>query len=121
MRGRAMSISPTDAQVQIVPRGYIVFDLEIHDPAGYADQGLRGQASIRRFGRRVLCGGPATEGIVESLEGDWPTKRLVITAFLTVDIARSWYHSDLYQAAAHKRQATSTGRVLLVGGWNRLW
>jgi uncharacterized protein (DUF1330 family) len=116
-----MSISPADAQVQIVPRGYVVFDLEIHDPAGYADYRLDGQASIRRFGGRVLSGDPAPEGIVESLEGDWPTKRLVITEFLTVDIARSWYHSDLYQAAAHKRQATSTGRVLLVGGWNRLW
>jgi Domain of unknown function (DUF1330) len=37
----------------------------------------------------------------------------------TVDIARAWYHSDLYQAAARKRQATSTGRVLLVDGWDR--
>ncbi len=48
-------------------------------------------------------------------------KRLVITEFPTVDIARAWYHSDLYQAAARKRQATSTGRVLLVGGWDRPW
>jgi uncharacterized protein (DUF1330 family) len=45
----------------------------------------------------------------------------VINEFPTVDIARAWYHSDLYQAAARKRQATSNGRVLLVGGWNRPW
>src|SRR3984885_517475 len=121
MRGRAMSISPTDAQVQIVPRGYVVFDLEIHAPAGYADYRLDGQASIRRFGGRVLSGDPAPAGIVEPLEGEWLTKRLGITEFPTIDIARAWYHSDLYQAAARKRQATSTGRVLLVGGWDRPW
>ena len=104
-----------------VPAGYIVFDLEIHDAAGYAAYRLDGQASIRRFGGRVLSGDPAPAGIVEPLEGEWLTKRLVITEFPTIDIARAWYHSDLYQAATRKRQATSTGRVLLVGGWDRPW
>ena len=103
------------------PRGYVVFDLEIHDPEGYAAYRLDGQASIRRFGGRVLSGDPAPAGVVEPLEGEWPTKRLVITEFPTIDIARAWYHSDLYQAAARKRQATSSGRVLLVGGWDRPW
>jgi uncharacterized protein (DUF1330 family) len=103
------------------PRGYVVFDLEIHDPAGYADYRLDGQASVRRFGGRVLSGDPAPEGVVELLEGEWSTKRLVITEFPTIDIARAWYRSDLYQAAARKRQATSSGRVLLVGGWDRPW
>ena len=77
-----------------------MFDLEIHDAEGYAAYRLDGQASIRRFGGRVLSGDPAPEGIVEPLEGEWLTKRLVITEFPTVDIARAWYHSDLYQAAA---------------------
>jgi uncharacterized protein (DUF1330 family) len=103
------------------PRGYVVFDLEIHDPKGYAAYRLDGQASIRRFGGRVLSGDPAPEGVVELLEGEWPTKRLVITEFPTIDIARAWYHSDLYQAAARSRQATSSGRVLLVGGWDQPW
>ncbi len=102
-------------------RGYVVFDLEIHHPDGYAAYRLDGQASIRRFGGRVLSGDPAPEGVVELLEGEWLTKRLVITEFPTVDIARAWYHSDLYQAAARKRQATSSGSVLLVGGWDRPW
>ena len=98
-----------------------MFDLDIHDAEGYAPTAST-TASIRRFGGRVLSGDPAPEGTVESLEGEWlTTKRLVITEFPTVDIARAWYHSDLYQAAARKRQATSTGRVILVGGWDRPW
>jgi uncharacterized protein (DUF1330 family) len=55
-----------------------VFDLDIHDPDGYAAYRLDGQASIRRFGGRVLSGDPAPEGVVELLEGEWLTKRLVI-------------------------------------------
>ena len=106
---------------QPAARGYVVFDLEINDPDGYAAYRLDGQASIRRFGGRVLSGDPAPEGVVELLEGKWLTKRLVITEFPTVDIARAWYHSDLYLAAARKRQATSSGRVVLVGGWDRPW
>jgi uncharacterized protein (DUF1330 family) len=103
------------------PHGYVVFDLEIHDPEGYAAYRLDGQASIRRFGGRVLSGDPAPEGVVELLEGEWLTRRLVIAEFPTIDIARSWYHSDLYQAAARKRQETSSGRALLVGGWDQPW
>ena len=104
-----------------VPKGYVVFDLEIRDPGGYEAYRLDGQASIRHFGGRVLSGEPAPRGVVEALEGDWPTKRLVIAEFPTIDVARAWFHSELYQAAARKRQAASTGRVLLVGGWNQPW
>jgi uncharacterized protein (DUF1330 family) len=104
-----------------VPKGYVVFDLEIQDPAGYEDYRLLGQASVRRFGGRVLSGEPAPKGVVETLEGDWPTKRFVINEFPSVDIARAWYHSDLYQEAVRARQATSSGRVLLVGGWPKPW
>jgi uncharacterized protein (DUF1330 family) len=109
------------AAAPFTPKGYVVFDLEIHDSEGYEAYRLDGQASIRRYGGRVLSGEPAPRGVVEQLEGEWPTRRLVISEFQTVDIARAWFQSDLYQAAAAKRQATSTGRVLLVGGWNRPW
>lgn len=122
-KGSLMSApSPAAAESPCpAPRGYVVFDLEIHDPDGYAAYRLEGQASIRRFGGRVLSGDPAPEGVVELLEGEWLTRRLVIAEFPTIDIARAWYHSDLYQAAARKRQATSSGSVLLVGGWDRPW
>src|SRR5260370_32255238 len=94
-----MSLSPVAAQRgQLVPRGYVVFDLEIHDANGYAAYRLDGQDSIRRFGGRVLSGDPAPEGIVESLEGEWLTKRLGITEFPTVDLAPARHHSDLYHA-----------------------
>jgi uncharacterized protein (DUF1330 family) len=105
----------------IVPKAYVVFDLEITDPDAYEAYRVEGQATTRAFGGRVLTGDPAPRGVVEELEGGWPTKRLVINEFPTIDIARAWFHSEQYQSAARKRQASSAGRVLLVGGWNRAW
>lgn len=109
-----MSTAPT-------PKGYVVFDLDIADPEGYEAYRQKGQASVRRYGGRVLSGEPAPRGIVETLEGDWDTKRFVILEFPTVQTARDWYGSEEYQAAARHRQATSTGRVLLVEGWKKPW
>jgi uncharacterized protein (DUF1330 family) len=109
------------ASSPIVPKGYVVFDLDITDPKGYEDYRLDGQRSIRHWGGRVLSGEPAPTGVVESLEGEWDTKRLVIVEHTTLAVARGWYESAEYQAAARKRQATSNGRVLLVEGWNKPW
>lgn len=103
------------------PKGYVVFDLEITDPDGYEAYRLQGQASVKRHGGRVLSGEPAPAGVVETLEGVWDTKRLVILEFPTIQAARDWYGSGEYQAAARYRQATSTGRVLLVEGWKKPW
>ncbi|WP_326568899.1 DUF1330 domain-containing protein [Amycolatopsis rhabdoformis] len=116
-----MTSASSGPEAKPTPKGYVVFDLEIHDPERYEAYRLDGQASIRRFGGRVLSGEPAPRGVVEALEGDWPTLRLVIVEFPTIDIARAWFNSDTYQAAARKRQASSTGRVLLVGGWEKPW
>jgi uncharacterized protein (DUF1330 family) len=104
-----------------VPKGYVVFDLEITDSDGYEDYRLDGQAAIRKWNGRVLSGEPAPRGVVECLEGDWPTKRLVVVEFESIAVARDWYYSEQYQAAARKRQATSNGRVLLVEGWKQPW
>jgi uncharacterized protein (DUF1330 family) len=56
-----------DAPQIFVPKGYVVFDLEITDPAGYEAYRLDGQSSTRAFGGRVLSGEPAPRGVVEQL------------------------------------------------------
>lgn len=104
-----------------VGRAYVVFDLEITDPDAYAAYRLHGQASTRRWGGRVLTGEPAPQGLVECLEGDWPTRRLVINEFPSPAVARAWYDSAEYRHATRLRRAAATGRVLLVGGWARAW
>jgi len=113
--------APVASAAPIVPKGYVVFDLEIHDPEGYEAYRLHGQAATRAWAGRVLSGEPAPRGVVEALEGRWDTKRLVINEFPTVDIARAFFFSEQYREAAKLRQATSAGRVLLVEGWRKPW
>lgn len=119
--GAPVSMTAPNEPQLIVPKGYVVFDLEITDPQGYEQYRLEGQATTRLWGGRVLSGEPAPRGVVEPLEGEWDTKRLVINEFPTVEIARGWFRSERYQAAARHRQATADGRVLLVEGWGQPW
>jgi len=98
------SVEPGDTGSPYVPKGYVVFDLEIHGRAGYEAYRLDGQASVRRFGGRVLSGEPAPQGVVESLEGGWATKRFVINEFPTVD------------TAGHGTSPTSTKLRHVLGG-----
>src|SRR5260370_38757002 len=95
-----MSLSPVSAQRgQLVPRGYVVFDLEIHDADGYAAYRLDGQDSIRRFGGRALSGDPPPEGRTASPEWEWLPNRLAESPIPPVQIGRAWYHPYPYKAA----------------------
>jgi uncharacterized protein (DUF1330 family) len=101
------------------PRSYAAFDLAIRDPDGYATYRLDGQERIRGFGGRPLSGGRAPEGVMESLEGERPTKRVMITEIPIIDIVSD--HPDRCQAVSSRCQATSSGMVVLVGAWERSW
>ncbi|WP_380163384.1 DUF1330 domain-containing protein [Jannaschia sp. R86511] len=115
--------SPTlrDRAAALVPRAYVVFDLTVTDPDAYETYRVHGQATVRRWGGRVLSGEPAPHSVVEVLEGDWPTRRLVIVEFPSLTVAHAWYASPEYRHAAALRQVSATGRVLLVEGWNPPW
>ena len=68
--------------------------------------------SIVQYGGRFLARGPAPE----VLEGTWVPKRLVLIEFPSVEQARRWWASPEYAAAKAKRQATSTGDLVILPG-----
>jgi len=53
---------------------------------------------------------------VTLLEGEPAPKRLVVVEFDSIEQARAWYDSPEYAPALKLRQASSTGRLLLVEG-----
>jgi uncharacterized protein (DUF1330 family) len=59
----------------------------------------------------VIAGG----GKLELLDGG-PLPERIIIEFPDSAMARRWYRSDEYQAAAKVRLATSHGRVFLIDG-----
>ena len=62
-------------------------------------------------GRFLIRGGEAT-----ALEGDWPTRRIVLIEFPDADAARAWWESDEYAPLKAMRREASDTNILLVEG-----
>ena len=91
---------------------YVIADITVTNPDGYAPYRPLAAASVAKHGGRFIVRG----GAVESLEGGWLPGRIVIIEFPSMDAARSWHHSPEYQEALKIRLANSTGRVIMVDG-----
>jgi uncharacterized protein (DUF1330 family) len=68
---------------------YFIVEIDITDPAGFEDYRKRVPATIERYGGRYLVRG----GPLETIEGTWTPKRVVVLEFPSLDQARRWYHS----------------------------
>jgi uncharacterized protein (DUF1330 family) len=91
---------------------YVIADVTVTNPEGYAPYRLLAAASIAQHGGKFIARG----GAVEPLEGGWSPKRVVIIEFPSMAVARTWYASPEYQAALKIRLANSTGRVIITEG-----
>ncbi|MEO8134213.1 MAG: DUF1330 domain-containing protein, partial [Betaproteobacteria bacterium] len=86
---------------------YIIADVTVTNPDGYAAYRPLAAASIAAHGGRFIARG----GAVESLEGGWSPGRVVIIEFPSMAAARAWYNCQDYQDALKIRLENSTGRV----------
>ena len=91
---------------------YLIADIEITNPEGYAAYRPLAAASVTKHGGRFIARG----GAIDALEGGWTPSRIVIIEFPSMDAAQKFYHSDDYQAALKVRLANSKGRVVIVDG-----
>lgn len=92
--------------------GYIIAEIEVTDPEAFERYREMVPATIAEFGGRYVVRG----GAVESLEGDWSPKRLVVLEFESLEQARAWWASETYRAARDLRQRSSIGRLIAVQG-----
>jgi uncharacterized protein (DUF1330 family) len=91
---------------------YFIVEIDITDPVGFEDYRKRVPATIERYGGRYLARG----GTLETIEGSWTPKRVVVLEFPSIDQARRWYHSDEYRELKALRLRTSRGSIVLVEG-----
>jgi uncharacterized protein (DUF1330 family) len=90
---------------------YVIAEIEVTNPDGYAEYAPLANASVLRHGGRfVVRGGPS-----EVIEGDW-AGRIVVLEFESLDAARAWYDSEDYQACLPLRLQNSKGRMIAVEG-----
>jgi uncharacterized protein (DUF1330 family) len=68
--------------------------------------------AVAAFGGKYIARG----GAVETLEGTWSPKRLVILEFPTSTQAKQWLNSQEYSAARQLRHQTATTNMIVVEG-----
>ncbi|MEE8556834.1 MAG: DUF1330 domain-containing protein [Myxococcota bacterium] len=92
--------------------GYIIAEVEVTDPEGFEEYRRHVPDTLAAYGGRFVVRG----GSVETLEGDWAPRRVVVLEFDSVDRAREWWSSSEYAEPKALRQAAAKTRLILVEG-----
>ena len=95
-------------------RAYVLAEIEVTNPEGYKGYTAVVGESIAKHGGRFLVRGGTTQG----LEGEWPARRRVILEFPSVEAAKTWWDSPEYAKPRELRRANSSGRLLLLEGFD---
>jgi uncharacterized protein (DUF1330 family) len=95
-------------------KGYILAQVDVHDPQAYEAYRTRTAAVIEQYGGRFIARG----GKVEALEGEVRRNRLVILEFPSTEAARTFYESPEYQAILPFRTRASEADLLLIEGYD---
>ncbi len=91
---------------------YILVQIDVHDPEGFARYRSMVPASIEAYGGRFIVRG----GELETLEGSWRPARLASLEFPDAARARAWWASPEYAEAKALRLATARSEMLLATG-----
>jgi uncharacterized protein (DUF1330 family) len=91
---------------------YLIGEIDVTDPAGYEDYRKQVLAVVTKYGGRFIVRG----GKVDSKEGGWAPKRIVVLEFPSLEQAQKFYHSPEYAPLIKLRQRASKGKIILVEG-----
>jgi len=91
---------------------YVIGEIEVTDPAAYEDYRKQVLAVVTKYGGRFLVRG----GKVDSKEGGWAPRRIVVLEFPSMEQAQKWYQSPEYAPLIKLRQKASKGKLILVEG-----
>ena len=91
---------------------YIIVQIDVKDPEAYEEYKALAPPSIEQYGGKYLVRG----GQVETLEGAWMPRRLVLLEFPDTTSARAWWASPEYAAAKALRQRAAGSEMILVAG-----
>lgn len=91
---------------------FVVVDVEVKDPATYAEYRTKAPATLQRHGGRYVVRG----GDITHVEPGWTLTRFVILQFPSVQAARAWYESPEYQAILPIRLKSTKSRLMIVEG-----
>lgn len=91
---------------------YVIANVEVADPAGFAPYLKAAPALIAAHGGTYIARG----GAIQVLEGDWAPTRLTILKFDSVAQARAWHESPEYRPLRELRNRLSKSKLVIVEG-----
>jgi len=91
---------------------YVVAEVEVFDSEKFEVYRQLVLPTIAAHGGRYLARG----GTVQTLEGEWQPKRLVIVEFPTAAQAKAWWESGEYEPVKALRHASARTRMIVVEG-----
>jgi uncharacterized protein (DUF1330 family) len=91
---------------------YVIGDIEVTDPAAYEEYRKQVLAVVTKYGGKFIVRG----GKIDSKEGGWNPKRIVVLEFPSLAQAQKWYHSPEYAPLIKLREKASKGRLIIVEG-----
>lgn len=91
---------------------YVIAEIEVTDAEAFEQYRREVPATLTPFGGRFIVRG----GAVETLEGDWQPKRLVVLEFPDRAAAHAWWSSQAYAAPKALRQRSARTQLLVVDG-----
>jgi uncharacterized protein (DUF1330 family) len=92
--------------------GYIIAELEVTDPEKFEEYRKLVPETIAAYGGKYVVRG----GTLETLEGEWNPKRLVILEFESCERAKAWLNSEEYAPARKMRWESANTNVIVVEG-----
>ena len=91
---------------------YFIVEVDVTDPTGFEEYRKLVPATVQQYGGRFIVRG----GAVETLEGDWQPKRVVVLEFPSLEQAKRWYNSEEYRDPKALRFKTAKTKLILVEG-----
>jgi uncharacterized protein (DUF1330 family) len=100
------------AEQTATPPGYVVAEVDVHDPEMMARYGAKVPETLAPFNHRYVI----LSGTIQPLEGEPPKGGIVMIAFDSVEKAKEWYDSPAYAAVRPIRQSAAKSRIFIVEG-----
>ena len=93
-------------------KAYLIAEVDVHDAEGFEAYRSGVAPMIAAFGGRYLVRG----GAVTALEGEPPTRRVVVLEFPSKAAAETFWHSEEYRPVAALRHKSAHSRIFMIEG-----
>ncbi len=91
---------------------YVIGEIEVTDPAAFAEYRKHVAANIESHGGRIV----ARDDKVQTLEGGWVPRSIVIVEFSSMEQALAWYHAPDYAPLIKMREPAARAKLIAVQG-----